>query len=202
MNRIIFLKTIILISFLLTFQSIYSQQTNEIGYIEKSTNNNKFYQNWLDAGISAIPGFIPGGSLYILKYGRKIDPKDDFIFGLCYMKQGNPYPGTLEAYQFILAYRRYVWNNLHLEYQIIPGYASYFDTNANTNPNGFIIWNELRLGYSFDFKILEIVFFINPQIAAGFYIYRPKAPQSFIDKDGWDNLLFHLFPDITIGLRF
>jgi hypothetical protein len=97
--------------------------------------------------------------IYGVHYNRKITPKDELIIGLAYMNIKVKYEGLkigeTHSPGLIVGYRRYVWKNLHVEYQLWPCYDKYYETAEQKYYKSFDIWNEFRVGYQFDFKIMN-----------------------------------------------
>jgi hypothetical protein len=146
-------------------------------------------------------------SIYAIQYERQITKNSEIVFGLYYIgNNNNKYPGTYKLYSPMIGYRRYFWKGLHMEYMMLPGYGRYNDSIMEKNYNSFEIWNELHIGYRFDFKICRIPFCISPQVLAGFCLYRSNQPQNFKLVDDKPENYFpnklYIFPNVNLGIRF
>ena len=141
--------------------------------------------------------------IYALHYGYRFTPKDEFIISPTYMRIQYPSIGHTNAPGFLIGYRRYLWKNLHVEYQIMPMWDRFYDLNENkTYPTSFDLWNEFRLGYVFDFKIKNIPLFLNLQIPLGFALYSdPKGKSEAFKQNAKENPLFYI-PLFFLGTRF
>ena len=146
----------------------------------------------------------PMGDIFILQYSRLFSEKNEFVVGASYT---NPailniiqYPGTAQIYTLELGYRRYLWRNLHAEFQLDPQYFFCTDTLENKDYNGFGLTPEIRLGYRFDFRIARIPFHLNIQWFAGYHIINPK-PKSFQEVDG-GSFYISPIPMLFLGVKF
>lgn len=145
----------------------------------------------------------PAIGIYALHYGYRFTTKDEFIISPSYMRIRYPNIGHTNAPGFILGYRRYLWKNLHVEYQLMPMWDRFYAMNEDkTYPTSFDLWNEFRLGYVFDFKIKNIPLFLNLQIPLGFALYSdPQGKSDAFKKHAQENPLFYI-PLFFIGTRF
>ncbi len=141
--------------------------------------------------------------IYALHYAHRFAAKDEFIISPSYMRIQYPAIGHTNAPGFIIGYRRYLWKNLHLEYQLMPMWDRFYDKNEDkTYPTSFDLWNEFRLGYAFDFKIKNITLFLNLQIPLGFILYSdPKGKSEAFKQHAKENPLFYI-PLFFVGTRF
>lgn len=100
--------------------------------------------------------------------------------------------GHTNAPGFIVGYRRYLWRNLHIEYQLMPMWDKFYDDNEDkTYPVGFDLCNEFRLGYAFDFNIRKVLFFLNEQWPFGFALYSdPKGKPESLKRHVEENPFF------------
>ena len=141
--------------------------------------------------------------IYALHYGYRFTTKDGFIISPSYMRIQYPSIGHTNAPGFIIGYRRYLWKNLHVDYQLMPMWDRFYDKNENkTYPTSFDLWNEFRLGYAFDFKIKNIPLFLNLQIPLGFALYSdPKGKSEAFKQNAKENPIFYI-PLFFVGTRF
>lgn len=140
--------------------------------------------------------------IYALHYGHRFTANDELIVSPSYMRIQYPSIGHTNAPGFIIGYRRYLWKNLHIDYQLMPMWDRFYDKNEDkTYPISFDLWNEFRLGYAFDFSISNIPLFINVQVPLGFALYsNPKGKSEAFKKHVKENPLFYI-PLFFIGTR-
>lgn len=147
--------------------------------------------------VSPISPFI---GIYGIQYSYEFLPKNEFITGLAYMNIEFDF-GATHSPALILGYRRYLWKNLHIEYQIWPCYDDFYETNEQKYYSGFDVWNEFRLGYRFDFKIKRQNLYTSFQWPFGFGLYAGNKPESFLEHEK-ENRFFYQFPLLFVGIRF
>ena len=182
--RMIFL----IFAFLFCIQDLYGQESD-------NTGNNKIYKHAKD-----FSPLSPLFRIYALQYNYRITPKNELILGAAYTNIQYDF-GNTNAVTFILGYRRYIFNKVHLEYQLWFDYDRFYEKNELKYYNGFDLWNEFRLGYHYDFKISQIPCFINFQWPFGFGLYAENKPESF-KKHERKNRFFYFPPMFFIGVRF
>jgi len=139
-------------------------------------------------------------NIYGIHYIYQFSPKDEFITGFSYMSIKKE-SGTTHSPALILGYRRFLWKNFHVEYEIWPCYDDFYEKNEKKYYSGFDLWNEFRVGYRFDFKAKEIPLYANIQWPFGFGLYSSNKPQSFIDEVKADPYFYHM-PMLFLGIRF
>jgi hypothetical protein len=141
--------------------------------------------------------------IYALHYGYRFTAKDQVIVSPSYMRIQYPTIGHTNAPGFIIGYRRYLWKNLHVEYELMPMWDRFYDKNENkTYPTSFDLWNEFRIGYVFDFKIRNIPLFLNLQLPLGFALYSdPNGKSEAFKQNAKENPLFYI-PLFFTGIRF
>ncbi len=147
--------------------------------------------------ISPLSPFI---HIYALQYGYQFTPKDELIVGLSYMNIRYDF-GSTHAPGCIAGYRRFLWKNLHVEYQLWPAYDSFYEKNEGKYYRSFDVWNEMRLGYQFDVEISNVPIFISVQWPFGFGLYASNKPQSFKDHEK-ENRFFCFPPLLFVGMLF
>ena len=164
-------------------------------------------ENRFKNSISTDP-LLPVFNSFALVYEHRSNSTSGWILGFWYGKTNSTYPGMIEYpgyirnYSPILAYRRYFWRNLHAEYQIYPGYSRFYEATVNKYHNSFSLFNELRLGYKFDFHVISLPLMLNLQWPLGFTIYESNEPESFREIRKQDPLFYIFFPNIYLGFRF
>lgn len=177
---------------ILNFSLTYAQSTKD------SINFNK-----KDHSIDLCP-LSPVIGIYAIHYTYKFSLNNALILAPSYMHIKYKNIGHTNAPGIILGYRRYLWKNLHVDYQLMPMFDRYYaEDEQKTYPWSFDLWNEFRLGYEFDFNIKETTFFINLQWPLGFALYSdPKGkPDSFKEK-ARKSPLFYFPPLFFLGIRF
>jgi hypothetical protein len=140
-------------------------------------------------------------NIWAVHYTYKFTAKDELITGLSYMNIHFEGVGSTHSPAIILGYRRYLWKNLHIEYEVWPAYDDFWEENERKYYSGFDVWNEFRLGYLFNFNIGKVPMYLNLQWPFGFGLYASNKPQSFkaLEKD---NRFFYFPPLFFIGFRF
>jgi hypothetical protein len=139
-------------------------------------------------------------NIYGVLYSYGITKKDWLVGGPVYMRIKYDF-GHTDAWALIVGYRRYLWRNLHLEYQLYPTYDDFYESNEDRIYSSFDLWNEFRLGYKFDFRIKKAPLYLNLQWPFGFGLYASNKPQSFKDAEQ-KNRFFYFPPMIFVGIRF
>ena len=159
----------------------------------------KTYRHSID--LCPISPFI---GIYAIHFCYKVSPKNELIVAPSYMNINYENIGHTNAPGIIVGYRRYLWRNLHIEYQLMPMWDKFYEENEDkTYPVGFDLWNEFRLGYAFDFKIRKVPFFLNVQWPFGFALYSDTngKPESF-KKFAEANPFYYYPPLFFLGIRF
>ena len=138
--------------------------------------------------------------IYALQYNYHLSAKDELIFGAAYTNIRWDI-GSTNAASLILGYRRFIWGNLHLEYQLWPDYDWYYDKTQDKYYPGFDLWNEFRLGYRFDFTLFDQPWYINIQWPFGFGLYAQNKPESFKQQEE-EEPFFYFPPMFFVGFKF
>lgn len=153
----------------------------------------------LDESVDFSP-LSPFLNIYGVHYIRSLTEKDELIFGLSYMKI--PYDcGHTNSPALIFGYRRYIWKNLHLEYELWPCYDEFYEKYEDKYYKSFDIWNEFRIGYRLDFQVAEKPFYLNLQWPFGFGLYASNKPDSFLAEEK-EEPFFYFPPMFFVGMRF
>lgn len=142
--------------------------------------------------------------IYAIDYTYKITPRSEIIAGLYYANIHYKDIGNTNAPGFIVGYRQFIWKSLHIDYQLVPQWDHFYEKNENRHyPQGFDLWNEFRLGYSWDFQVGNIPAYINVQWPFGFALYSDDnaKPESF-KQHVKDNPFFYFPPMFFVGIRF
>ena len=142
--------------------------------------------------------------IYAIHYSYRITPKSEIILGPYYANIQFPDIGNTDAPGFIVGYRHYLWESIHIDYQLMPQWDRFYEKNENKKyPVGFDLWGEFRLGYVYDFTIAGTPAFINFQWPFGFALYSDDSakPESF-KKKARENPYFYFPPLFFIGVRF
>lgn len=148
-----------------------------------------------------ISPITPIGNVYTLQYNYRLTKKNELITGLSFVNIRYEDIGRNSAPGILLGYRRFLWKTLHVQYELWPGYDSFYEQNENKHYNGFQLWNEFRIGYQFNFKIKSQESYVSIQWPLGFYLIKGNKPQSFVDYEK-ENRFFYNVPLIYVGLRF
>ena len=163
--------------------------------VPDAVDSTRIHRNTIE--LSPLSPFI---HIYVLQYAFRVSPGDELIAGLSYMNIRYDF-GSTHAPAFIAGYRRFVWKNLHIEYQVWPAYDSFYEKNEGKYYRSFDVWNELRLGYQFDLDVSGVPAFISVQWPFGFGLYASNKPQSFKDHEN-ENRFFYFPPLLFVGIRF
>jgi hypothetical protein len=137
--------------------------------------------------------------IYAVQYARRVGEKDELIAGAAFANVKYDH-GRSHAPTAIVGYRRYLWKKSHAEYQLWPSYNWYYETDEKRYYNGPELWNEFRLGYTFDFSFGRTPAFVNVQYLIGFGLYGGNKPQSFKDQAEREGIF--AVPVFFLGWRF
>lgn len=157
--------------------------------------------------ISTDP-FLPLFSSFSVTYERKQGIKNGLIIGFWYGRAAATYPkeisypGYLDNYSLILAYRRYFWKNLHAEYQTYQGFTRFYEEFSGKVTQSFSLFTEFRLGYKFEFQFLHKPLLLNFQWPVGITLYESNEPESFREVRKKDPVFYIIYPNIWLGFRF
>ena len=177
--------------FALLFNFILAQNGN----VGRSQKQNLNYKHSIDT--SPISPLI---DIYGIHYNYHFTDQDELIVGLGYMRIGYDF-GNTNSVALIVGYRRYLWEKLHIEYQLWPSYDEFYESNEDKYYPSYDLWNEFRLGYQFDFKLFEKSFYASIQWPFGFGLYASNKPESFKEHEEENRFFYHV-PLIFLGYRF
>lgn len=138
--------------------------------------------------------------IYGVHYNYHFTQKDELILGLAYMNIYYDF-GNTNSPALVFGYRRYLWKNLHIEYQVWPCYDNFYEKIENRYYESFDVWNEFRFGYQFNFKIKSLPVYTSLQWPFGFGLYASNKPKSFTDFEK-DHRFFYQFPLWFVGVKF
>lgn len=153
-----------------------------------------FYRHSLE-----VSPISPVFRIYAIQYGYMVTPKDELLVVPAYSNINYEF-GFLRAPTLALGYRRYLWKNLHLEYQLWPSYSYFYDYDEKKWYEGFDLWNEFRAGYSFDFELGGVPLYVVPQVLFGFGLYPGNKPESFLEAARKEGIF--IAPVAFLGFRF
>ena len=148
-------------------------------------------------------------SIYFARFYLFVSPQDELGPGAYYLYAektfaGIAYPGAYRGISLLLDYKRYIWNQWYVEYQVMPLFAAYSDSSGGTN--GFELCNELHFGVMINFSIGKVSLFVNPQAIIGFSIYKSNEPPGFQTAERTNPAFyfpdFYVLPNILVGVRF
>jgi hypothetical protein len=157
----------------------------------------------LENGIELSP-LSPLFRIYAVVYARKIGRHTDLLVGPYYANIHFEDIGNTDAPGFIVGARRALWRGVHVDYQLIPQWDHFYEVNEDkTYPLGFDLWNELRLGYTWDFRLRSLSAYVNLQWPFGFALYSDDGakPASF-ERHAEDHPYFCFPPLLFVGIRF
>lgn len=146
--------------------------------------------------VSPVSPFI---RIYAVQYAYRFTRSDELVVGPAYMNIHYDF-GETRAPAIILGYRRYLWRELHLEYQIWPVYDWFWESRERKTYRSFDLWNEARLGYRFAIDVGGLDLFVTPQFAFGFGLYASNKPESFKAAER-ENRWFYA-PLVFTGISF
>lgn len=139
--------------------------------------------------------------IYAVHYNRRISSQAELILAPMYTNIRYEDIGHTNTFGFIVGYRRFLWKELHIDYQLMPGYDFFYEKNEDQVYKGFDLWNEFRLGYIWNFSLIDRPAYINVQWPFGFILYSQNKPESF-KEHAEDEPLFYFPPMFFLGLRF
>jgi hypothetical protein len=134
--------------------------------------------------------------------------KNGYIIGSWYSKstetypKGIAYPGHITNTSAIVAYRRYLWRNLHAEYQLYPGMSRFYDEYSTIAQHSFSLFNEFRIGYKFNVNVFGLPLMLNLQWPVGFTLFESNEPEKFRNIRKQDPIFYIPYPNIYVGYRF
>lgn len=138
--------------------------------------------------------------IYTIQYNYRMTSKDELILGLAYMNIHYDF-GNTNSPALIFGYRRFLWKNLHVEYQLWPCYDEFWEKNERKVYKSFDLWNEFRLGYQFNFNVASLPCYTTVQWPFGFGLYAGNKPESFMEHVK-SNRFFCQVPLVFVGVRF
>lgn len=137
--------------------------------------------------------------IYALQFSRAVSARDELIAGAAYTNVKYDH-GRSHAPTLILGYRRYLVGRAHLEYQLWPSYNWYWEEDEEKYYAGPEVWNEIRPGYTVDFRVGGHSAFVNLQYLIGFALYGGNKPESFKVQAEEEGVF--TAPMVFLGWRF
>lgn len=194
MNRI----SLLLFTLLLTAASaVWAQTAGE------KNDEPIFYRHTLETSpVSPVLQLVNAG-IWGVKYDYALTRRDELKVGISWMNIYFP-EGNTDSWSLILGYRRYLWRNLYLEYELWPGYDNFYEKNEEKYYPGWDLWNEFRIGYQFRFHIGSLPCFVSAAWPFGFGLYSTNKPDSFYERmnQSFDSKFFYHFPLIFVGAKW
>ena len=146
----------------------------------------------------------PFVGIYTAQYLNEFSPKNHLILGIAFVNVKTRNREGEEVGQFYsptipIGYRRFIWKNLHAEYQLWPAYGIFYEKKEGRYYKGFDLYNEFRAGYLFNFKLGRVPLFLNLQYVYGFGLIPGNKPQTFVEA-ARDQPHFHA-PSLSVGIR-
>jgi hypothetical protein len=142
--------------------------------------------------------------IYAVVYARRVGSHSELLVGPYYANIHFDDIGNTDAPGFILGARRRLWRALHVDYQLMPQWDHFYEENEDrTYPLGFDLWNELRLGYTWDFHVVGLPAYLNLQWPFGFALHSDDSakPESF-ERHAEEHPYFYFPPMVFVGVRF
>lgn len=151
---------------------------------------------------------FPVGEINLVQYARMLSSQDEVVTGIIWYDPQVmgvlKYPGSQRVLAGEAGYRRYLWQGLHLEAQILPQVHFLQEEGKTQVSLAGVLAAEVRLGYRWEFTLGDLCLFLNPQFFSGFYLADGR-PEGFIQADrnrGLHPLYLSPVPMIFLGLRF
>jgi hypothetical protein len=143
--------------------------------------------------------------IYVLQDAYEFWPGNEIMLGTSYMNL--PYDcGSTHAVSVFLGYRRFLWRNLHVEYQIWPMYDLFYERQEKRYYESFDLWGEARIGYRIDFDVGKAHLYVNAQWLFGNGLYASNKPRSFHAEVKRMSKVLAIFdfqtPMVFTGVRF
>jgi hypothetical protein len=170
--------------------------------------------NWLAFSPFTITTLFTPYNWYYFEYGHRIDLKDAFIVAIDFGSSGStvhfpdfwntiPYPGHTDNISVVLGYRRYIWEGLHIELDLLSGANSYYDTDNSFLSRGWSgLGAEIRIGYELDFDIFKIPLLLTIQAQLTTEIINGLYEPENFKNIGSQTSPILFFPACQFGFRF
>lgn len=145
-----------------------------------------------------ISPLSPAFNIYAIQYSYRLDERNEAMAGISYADipqspAAERQPkwmdllitpntitkeiGTNHSWTLYVGYKWYVAERFHLEYQLWPGYNSFYSNTEKKYYNGFDLWNEFRVGYTI--PVGDTPFYVNLQYLVGFGLIEGNKPDDF-----------------------
>jgi hypothetical protein len=211
-NRI--LSSFAIVSFAITIsnscliaQGRTEAQTENIAIAESKMN----FLGTSALGLLALA--YPGENTFYfqLDYGRKIKNGDNLMLGAMVYQYRRPhstpyndestYNGYVLSYGPVFAYQHFFWKNFFAMPIVNPLLMDYRRDNKEKINRGFMLLCAFRGGYTFDFKISSIPFYLEPSGEINFWPVNSNVPTDFkVLESNYKKYVFA--PGINFGFKF
>lgn len=138
----------------------------------------------------------PMARIYMIQASYSSWQYGDVLCGVAYQNWEND-QGRSHAYTLLLGYRQFVWRGLHAEVELLPAYNPFHSLVDGKTYTGLELWMSLRIGYRFDFELVDKDFFILVQPGMGFGVARQNR---WPDMENNNKPIFE--PQLITGIRF
>jgi hypothetical protein len=172
------------------------------------------YDNWAAFSPFTFSTLATDSPWCYLEYGRRAGDGGAIIIALDSGRSGGtarfpdfwnsiPYNGYADNISLVIGYRKFLWNGLNIEVNLLSGVNGFRSKGKELISRGWSgLTAELRLGYQQNFNLFGIPFEIDPQLQLTYSaIEGIKAPDGFLDP-GTAAPRILLFPALQIGAFF
>jgi hypothetical protein len=212
-----FLKKLILYVLIILFGNILKLNAqydfgNNISneYFLKDTTFQKCY---LSSTIFVLTSLVPNDNYYFynFEFGVQLNKKHALIIGATIYQYTTPefvtwtdapkYNGHILAFGPVIGNQYFFWKHLFVTTMINPLLMSYHNNSDLKINNGFMLLLGLRSGYRINFKILKVLFYVEPGIEFNYKAINTNVPRDFkLIDDLYKKTVF--MPAFNIGFKF
>jgi hypothetical protein len=204
--------SVLIIACLCNYKSLNAQNR-----LEKSNDSTtivcskKHFVSTSVLGLLAVA--FPGENTfyYQLDFGWSMKNRNNFILGAMAYQYRRPhsqpytdnstYDGYVLSYGPVFAYQHFLWRKFFVMPIANPLIMDYRKDNGARINKGFMLLCAVRTGYSFDFQIWNVPFFVEPSVEVNFWPINTNIPNDF--KALEDNYSKYVFaPGLNFGLKF
>ena len=148
-------------------------------------------------GLEVSPTFLMA-PIYMAQATWSAWNHGDVIVGYAFqhMSSNTAGAGQTHGHSLLLGYRQFVWKGLNVEMQAWPTYDRFQSTVDGRVYPGLELWCEAYVGYRFDFRLGNMVFYATPQPGIGWGMYRSNKWPRFSDAKQ-----FEWVPQLLLGMR-
>ena len=170
---------------------VYVKQTNKSNINSKE----KVRQGFITSTVAPFIG------IYGLAFFREIksfnNTRGDILFGAAHQNQKTD-DGKFNGISLILGYRQFLFRKLCITEMFYPNYNHFLSSIDGKTYVGFDGFNEISLGWEFEFKINKRVSIaLTPQFTYGQALFRTNPWPRHKDE-----LQKIFFPDVYLGITF